>query len=195
MHIIIRAAVVAALCSAIPGSAAAQDARGLELGVHYAALRMSDADVTDSGIGGRVGWNVTNLLAIEGVADIFPAGSGDVVRGGRKFHVLAGPRLTFRGAAVGLFGRTRVGAARLGEGRAFRVCIAIFPPPESCFAAETRLAFDVGGGLEVYPSPRTSLRVDLGSLITRLGDASQRFGRRSGYASDFQFSAGAGFRF
>ena len=187
--------MLAALCAVAPRPAGAQTTGRFEVGAQFSAMRLSQIDVTESGLGGRIGWSVNDLVALEAVADVFPAGADSVVRGGRKFNVLAGPRLSWHSGRLSLFGKSRMGLARLGEGRSDGPCIAIFPPPESCFAAETRLAFDVGGGVEVHPSPRTSLRFDIGSLITRLGDASHRFGRDGEFAADLQVSAGVGVRF
>jgi hypothetical protein len=71
----------------------------------------------------------------------------------------------------------------------------VFPPPEGCFVGETRLAFDLGGGVEVYPSDRASVRVDIGSVMTRLGRSSVRFDNNSNFAHDLHVTAGVGWRF
>jgi hypothetical protein len=180
-----------------PCPSPAQPVEQFEAGVLVSAVRLDAVDVTDPGIGGRFAWNVSRAAALEAAADFYPAGKFDVVRGGRKAVVLAGPKLTWRSERIGLFAKARTGIARVGEGRAAGACIAaaVFPPPEGCYNAETRLAFDVGGGVEIYPSSRTSVRFDIGALITRLGDRSQRFGRNDGYARDLQVAAGVGLRF
>src|SRR5688572_24933825 len=122
----------------------AQSPARLEAGAQFSALRNSDADVTDYGFGGRIGWQASRWLDLEASADVFPSGKDDVVRGGRKFHVLAGPRAGWRSARLGLFGKSRFGPARIGEGRpSDGVCVLIFPPPGSCYEADTRFAIDL----------------------------------------------------
>lgn len=183
-----------ATCWALAVPAWAQRAAPMELGAQFATMRLSGLEATDAGIGARFAWNVTDTFALEAVSDFFPTGRGNVLRGGRKFNALFGPKVGWRADRIGVFGKTRAGIARVGEGRQFGVCILIFPPPESCYVADTRLAFDVGGVLEFYPTERSSLRLDVGDLVTRLGRSSARFPRRS-VAHDLQVAAGVGLRF
>lgn len=82
----------------------------------------------------------------------------NVLRGGRKFQMLAGPKIGWRSERVGVFAKARAGVARIGEGKHEGVCIAVFPPSEGCLVAENRLALDVGGGFEIYPTARTRER-------------------------------------
>lgn len=173
----------------------AQPAQRLEIGAQFTALHLSGIGATDSGLGGRLAWHVTEALALEGVSDFFPTGKNNVPRGGRKFHALFGPKIGWRAAQVGVFAKTRAGVARVGEGRQVGACILIFPPPEGCYAGETRLAFDIGGLVEVYPSPRNSLRIDVGDIATRLGRSSSRFARHGDFAHDLHVAVGVGFRF
>jgi hypothetical protein len=188
-------AIVAA-CLVVPSQSVAQTQDRFQVGAQFSMLRLSGVDVTDSGLGGWAAWDVTNAFAVEAAAEFFPAGQGDVARGGRKFQALGGPRVAWRTSRIGIFARTRAGVARVGEGRAAGgACIAIFPPPESCYAADTRLAIDVGGGVELYPSARTSIRLDIGSVMTRLGDTSVRFAADDGFARDLHVTAGVGVRF
>ena len=184
-----------AACCVAAESARAQSADRLEIGAQVTAMRLSGIDAADAGVGGRIAWRLTDALAFEAVSDFFPTGRYVVARGGRKFHALFGPKIGRRAARVGVFAKTRVGVARVGEGRQVGACILIYPPPEGCYAGETRLAFDFGGGVEVYPYARSGLRVDVGSLVTRLGASSARFGRRGDFAHDLQVAAGFGLRF
>jgi hypothetical protein len=170
--------------------------RRFEAGAQFSAMRLSGIDVTDSGLGGWAAWNLTDVLALEVAGEFFPDGQGEVVRGGRKFQTLFGPKIVWRSNRIGIFAKGRTGVARVGEGRSSGgACIAIFPPPEGCFVGETRLAFDLGGGVEVYPSGRASIRLDIGSLVTRLGRSSIRFGNDAHFAHDLHVTAGVGLRF
>jgi hypothetical protein len=173
----------------------AQPVQRLEVGAQFTTLHLSGIGATDSGIGGRFAWHVSEALALESVSDFFPTGKNNVRRGGRKYHVLFGPKVGWRAARVGVFAKARAGAQRVGEGRQVGACILIFPPPEGCYAGETRLAFDAGAVVEVYPSPRSSLRVEVGDIATRLGRSSSRFARRGDFAHDLQVTVGVGFRF
>jgi hypothetical protein len=134
------------------------------------------------------------VAAIEGVISLFPSDRDDVLRGGRKIYGLAGPRATYWIGAVGLFGKGQIGFARIGEGKGESICIAIFPPPASCFTADTRLAFQVGGGVEIKASPRLRLRVEAGDVLTRGGRAVD-FSKRDEFVHALEIAAGVGVRF
>ena len=64
--------VCAFLCLAAPSVAAAQSSSNLEIGGHASMLRLGDLD-TNAGFGARVTVDLTNWLAIEGEANIFPS--------------------------------------------------------------------------------------------------------------------------
>jgi len=89
---------------------------------------------------------------------------------------LFGAKVGSRWKKIGVFGKARPGFLYLSKGdfepRAGVACITIFPPPAECFEAKgkTGFAFDIGGVLEVYPSPRTILRFDVGDTIVHLGE-------------------------
>jgi hypothetical protein len=183
------------MACAIAPPVCAQPSRPFELAAQVTFVRPSGVDGADVGIGARLAWNVNAFVAVEGVSDVFPAGSGDVVRGGRKLHAVVGPRVGWHGRRAGVFAKGRIGIARVGEGAAVGVCILIFPPPEGCYRGESRLAFELGGGIEVYPTPRTLLRVDVADFVTRLTTSSYRFARPRGAAHDLKFGAGFGLRF
>lgn len=191
----IRTAIIIGACWALAEPAWAQPAAKFEVGAHFASMRLSGMEATDAGIGAWAGWRVADALALEAATDFFLTGQHNVPRGGRKILALFGPKVGWRAAQVGIVGKTRAGIARIAEGRQVGVCILIFPPPESCYLSETRLAFDLGGVIEVYPSPRSILRVDIGDIVTRLGKSSSRFARDGDFAHDLRVAAGAGFRF
>jgi hypothetical protein len=192
-------------CAVVSGFAtpvSGQSLGRMEVGGQFSALRLSGPTVTkpdvpflDAGMGGRFAWIFNDTFALEAVSDFFPTGRHNVLRGGRKFQMLAGPKLGWRSDRVGVFAKTRAGVARIGEGKQEGPCVEIFPPPEGCVVAENRLAFDIGGGLEIYPTPLTSVRVDAGDLMTRINRRSYHFGRDGDFAHWLQISAGFGVRF
>jgi hypothetical protein len=177
----------------LPVSVHAQSEGWWEAGGQLTIL--NDSGQNDLGIGARVSRHVSESLAIEGVVNAYLSNREDVLRGGRKVDALAGPTVTFRAGGLGLFGKARAGFARIGEGKpAEGVCIAIFPPPEACFVADTRAAFDLGGGFDLRATPTISLRVEAGDLMTRGGRAADPANGDS-LSHDLEISVGVGVRF
>lgn len=164
-----------------------------------AASKRSPEDVpfTEAGFGGRFAWNFNDTLALEAASDLFPANRHNVLRGGRKFQMLAGPRIGWRFERLGVFGKARAGVARIGEGRQEGICVAlaVFPPSEDCLVVENRLAFEIGGGFAIYPTPRTSVRLDAGDLMTRISRTTFHLGGRPNYSHWLQISTGFGVTF
>jgi Leucine carboxyl methyltransferase len=80
-------------------------------------------------------------------------------------------------------------------------CILIFPPPLSCQlgAGRTLPAFDIGGGLELFPTARTFVRLEIGDRVLKYpGTVLDNKGvvrSDSFFSHDFRFAAGAGLRF
>jgi hypothetical protein len=115
----------------------------------------------------------------------------------------------------GLFGATvgpRVGPARpFAKGRAGFLnireashpfaCILIFPPPLSCElgAGRTLPVFDIGGGLELFPTRRTFVRVETSDRVLKYpGPALAKRGailEDAFFSHDLRVAAGAGLRF
>ncbi|MCA1566639.1 MAG: porin family protein [Acidobacteria bacterium] len=134
----------------------------------------SEGAKTEPGFGGRVGYNLTQNVALEAEGNFFPRERE--FGGGRKSQALFGIKAGKRFEQVGLFVKARPGLVHFSEGdlrepRDF-ACITIFPPPRGCFEAKGRtdFAFDVGGVFEYYPSRRTLIRFDAGDTIIRMGE-------------------------
>jgi hypothetical protein len=85
----------------------------LELGGHVAVVRLSEFDVTDTGVGMASAWRVTPIVAIDGALSWFPAGNNGSAnaRIERQERVLGliGARSVIRRGNVELFGRARAG--------------------------------------------------------------------------------------
>ena len=181
--------------------AQADETRKVELGGHFTALRNMESDQTEAGFGGRVGYNVHRNVTLEAELNFFP--EEDFLRGGNRVQGLFGVKAGKRFDKVGVFAKVRPGFFHLREGE-FRLrqdvlCIAVFPPPEGCVETSgvTNFNVDVGGVFEVYPSPRTIIRLDVGDTIIRTGD--RTFG--AGFVlpgrteHNLQGGIGLGFRF
>jgi Outer membrane protein beta-barrel domain len=179
-----------------------EDNRRFELGAQVSALNLSTVEgiattpvpclvppcpvgttfershETELGFGGRIGYNITNYLAIEAEANFFP--SEQRFYGGRAVEGLFGVKAGWRFEKAGVFGKVRPGffSSRQSEfgPKSGVVCIAVFPPPASCFdetfRRKTDFAVDVGGVIELYPTSRMIVRFDAGDTIIRIGQRS-----------------------
>lgn len=200
-HIILGATL---LLVSIGGDARARDhERRIEIGGHLAMTDQNQLDTTDLGFGGRFGAQVSSLFGIEGEVSFYPSDVPDGVPVTRSrleglFGVKVGPRLD----RFSVFGKVRPGFVRFGSAPEPVACIAIFPPPLNCILAggETVLALDLGGGIELYPTERVVLRVDVSSLLLDYpGPAFARgreaFGEGGSWKGNLRLTFGAGLTF
>jgi hypothetical protein len=80
-------------------------------------------------------------------------------------------------------------------------CILIFPPPLTCSIAtgDKLLAFDIGGGVEVFPADRTFIRIDVGDRLMRYHgpviDSDGDVRDDTFFGHDFRLGVGGGIRF
>jgi hypothetical protein len=139
-------------------------------------ITTADHRATELGFGGRVGYNVTRHVTLEAEGNFFPregALTDEEFTGGRKVQGLFGVKAGKRFESVGVFAKARPGFVHFGAGDLEQVgaCVAIFPPPLACFETrgKTDFALDLGGVLELYPSPRTVIRLDAGDTLLRSG--------------------------
>jgi hypothetical protein len=181
---------------------AQSDQDRFQIGVQLVGASSSEFDSTDIGAGGRFSVHPTTWLGVEAevntYADDFadtPAFSRSRVEG--LFGVTVGPRIDRHR----IFAKLRPGFVDFRRAPEQFACIAIFPPPLSCTlaAGETVFALDFGGGLELFPTGRTFIRVDAGDRLVRYPRAvldTDGSVRESGFFShDFRFAIGGGVRF
>jgi hypothetical protein len=197
--LIIGVAVLAAILAFVAPQTLAQSSDyKFEVGGQFSALNLSSVVVTSTtpfecvrapcpfgvtlertrqfepGFGGRFGYRAGDYITVEAEVNFFPRDR--VFEGGRKVEGLFGAKVGSRWEKVGVFGKARPGFLLLSKGnfgtQPTGICPAVFPPPIGCFEAKgkTGLAFDVGGVLELYPSPRTIVRFDLGDTIVHLSE-------------------------
>jgi hypothetical protein len=189
---------------AFPWPAAAQsDERQFQVAVQFASAVSGEFDSTDVGVGGRFSWNPVALVGAEAEVAFYPGdfpGDDPAFSASRVeslFGVTVGPRLGW----VRPFVRVRPGLVNFSEAPAPFPCILIFPPPLRCAMAsgETVFAFDLGGGVELFPSGRTFVRVDAGDRAVRYpapaidSDGTPR--EDAFFSHDFRFAIGGGVRF
>ena len=173
------------LCLCSVSIYAQSDEKKFEVGGQFSALRVPTSSVTTAGaafsttespdnnygFGGRFGYQLSKYFTLEAEGNFFPRDRD--LDGGRKLQGLFGVKAGKRFEKVGIFAKARPGFIRyergdyvLGTGG----CVAIFPPPLGCFrpVARTKLALDLGGVVELYPSKRTIVRFDAGDTMVHL---------------------------
>src|SRR5262249_183111 len=173
---------------------AQSDVPKIDVGIHFTTLRLTEFDTSDPGVGGRIGFNLNNRIALEGEVNFLLR---DLILSDKLREGLFGVKGGWRARRLGMFGKARPGFVHFNETPI--VCPAIFPPPFDCtVGGTTPFAFDLGGVLEIYPSFHTVLRFDGGDTMIRY----ERFHLvSSGWAMEHfvshnpQFSVGASYRF
>jgi hypothetical protein len=190
----------------------------VELGAQFSIIRFRDLqafdptriviprkfDKTNAGFGGRVSYNLTRMVAVEGEINFFPG--EDEEEGGQKFQGLAGVKAGARNERIGLFAKARPGVVRFS-----RLTDCPNAQISECGRhAKTEFALDLGAVVELYPSRRSFVRFDFGDtlifnservLITIVpgpggsGTESARTFFSGETTHNFQFSVGVGIRF
>lgn len=154
-------------------TASAQQERTVDVGVQVNALRLSEFDTGDAGVGIESAWRVTPLLAIEGALSWFPGGGDDetsrVENQGRVLG-LVGVRSGIQRGPVELFARARPGFLRFAD-KGPVPCIAIFPPPLECqvLGGYTAFVTELGAGARFGfgAESRAYVSFDVGDLLVR----------------------------
>jgi hypothetical protein len=166
----------------------------VEIGAQVSVIDLRDSlSEKPLGLGGRVGYNATDHLAVEAeVNHFFPPEIGNS-RTQALFGVKAGKRFGDSDEpSVGLFLKARPGLVRFNGPAA----------PGVTVNGTTKPALDLGGVFEVYPSRRVVVRIDVGdTLIFYNGQTIRRLSLPGGpqeqlqTSHNFQAGIGVGFRF
>lgn len=173
-----------------------------QAGVQVSTTAVSELEETDVGVGGRVSWHPVGLLGIETELNVHWRDAPDerpVTRA--RIEALSGVTVGPRFNRFRPFARVRAGLLNVQEAPAPFPCIRIFPPPLLCElgAGRTLLAYDVGGGLELFTPGRVFFRVDLGDRLVRypgpVFDRARQIRQKAFFDHDVRFAAGAGLRF
>src|SRR6266511_1843506 len=92
----------------------------VEVGVQYTLLRFTDADQTDSGVGGRVTLNLSDNFGLETEVNFFPQERVNFANlsslNSRRMQGLFGAKYGIRSQKFGIFGKVRPGFIRFSEG-------------------------------------------------------------------------------
>jgi hypothetical protein len=155
-------------------------------------------DATVKGFGGRLAYNLTKNIAIDGEASFFPAAHFSNEELGQKMQGLLGVKAGWRNRKVGVFAKARPGVIWFGEFSSRGSCSGT-PFGSVCGVAhEKDFAMDLGGVFEFYPSERAIVRVDAGDTIIRYQSRPSGVGFPGIPAAtkhNLQLSIGFGWRF
>jgi Outer membrane protein beta-barrel domain len=142
------------------------------------------------GVGGRFTYNLTDWIAIDTEVNYFSTSEVDLNRTQGLFGVRMGKH--FRSPSIGLFAKARPGFMRFHGERL----------PGVTVDGTTKLALDLGGVVEFYPSDRFIMRIDVGdAIIFYNGETIRRLSvpvgpqQRLGTSHNLQAGIGIGFRF
>jgi hypothetical protein len=197
----IAAGVVVLCCQDVK---AQSEVPRIEVGGHYTFMNFNgnrSASQRRDGVGGRLTYNLTRNIAVEGIVNFFP---GDVFKivvppsanPKPRLQALAGLKAGIRRERFGVFATVHPGLMR-------------FTPVEECRTTDFSSCRDVlrneftlnfGGVAEAYLSRHLMLRFDVGDTYLRFADT--RFVEENflltkpGFKThNLQMSIGAGFRF
>ena len=155
-----------------------------------------------SALGARISWYPTRWIGAEAEINGYPGDfPGQRPFSGGRLEGLFGATVGATFGSVRPFGKLRPGFVTFRESSEPFACILIFPPPLACTLAsgQTMFALDIGGGVEVYATPKTFVRVDAGDLLMKypgpVFDAANSPRRDGFFSHNFRFAAGAGWRF
>ena len=183
----------------IPTSAFSQS---FEVGGHFASSRWSEFDGSDNGFGGRVAWQPSSMIGVEGAVTWYPSDFPEGIAFTRSrveglFGATIGPRID----RVRPFAKVAAGFLEVGATPGAFACIAIFPPPLNCQLAggDTLPAYEIGGGISVDMTQRTFARVDLTDRILKYPgptfDSNFEIRNEGYFGHALRFTLGAGLRF
>lgn len=129
-----------------------------EVGIHYAALNVTEKSDKDSGVGVRFTYNVNDYLGLEAETTQFQQtreGGGN-----NETQALFGGRVGWRNKRYGVFAKVRPGLTRF-------YLLGTTPGPNVFEQGHNRFAVDVGGVFEYYLHRHAAIRVDVGDTMVR----------------------------
>jgi len=197
-----RCAVCVLLCVTLTRPAIAQTQPRTELGVQFVTAASSEFDSTDTGVSVTASWRPNEWFGPEAEVAFYLKDFPDAPAfSSSRIEVLGGVSGGPLVRKVRPFAKARAGFVSFSEAPGPFACIAIFPPPLQCVlaAGKTVLAIDLGGGIEIYPTGRTFVRVDVSDRALRypgtVFDANGQVRNDPFFSHDFRFAIGGGVRF
>jgi hypothetical protein len=146
------------------------DERKFEVSALYTTIYLRAFGTTEAGVGVRFSYNVNKYLSVEAEGNAFEFSIGDhptddflAVQG------LLGVKAGLRNRWLGVFAKLRPGVVNFPKLRVPRnFCF----PVQSCdrSISANRLAVDAGAVIEVYPTQKIIVRMDIGDTMIRFKD-------------------------
>ena len=163
----------------------------VEVGGQFSIIDMRESiSEKPPGVGGRFTYNFSDQIALDSELNYFSTSEVDLNRTQGLFGIKAGGR--FGSPSVGLFAKARPGFMRFHGRR----------QPGVSVDGTTKFALDLGGVVELYPSKRVMVRIDVGdTIIFYNGETIRRLSlpggpqEQLGTSHNLQASIGIGFRF
>ena len=175
--ILVAATVLLPLAAVLAQAQSRTDTPKIDVGAQFVVTRLRDLDDTNAGVGGRITYNFTENIAVEGELTFFPKDMGSLATTS-SYQGLFGVKTGWRSEKAGIFGKIRPGFMRFDR-----------PSPA---LTSTQLAVDIGGVVELYPFRRSVVRFDIGDTIINFGPD---LVTPSFTSHNLQFGVGYGFRF
>ncbi len=175
---------------------AQSDVPKVEVGAHYTLLRFSKFDATDSGVGARLTFNLTNSFAVEGEFNFFPEKRRHFIEpfyiNSQRYQGVFGAKYGVRKDKFGIFAKLRPGFIHFGEGLIDPSIQTLVEAPNTF--KSTEFVLDWGIVFELYTSRHTMLRFDFGDSIIFFGNSTVS-NNPSFTSHNIQINTGFGFRF
>lgn len=188
----LRCVAITVLLLCASTALAQEKAPRYEVGLHYAALRISEKSDTDSGLGVRFTYNFNDYLGAEAETTYF----GNMREGseGNERQGLFGLRAGKRNSKYGVFAKVRPGVTRFYS--LSRTGLGFFDRDRD------RFTMDVGGVFEYYPHRNLAVRVDAGDTMVQFKSGDFFFTRldqpmfvQRKLSHNLQINVGVAFRF
>jgi hypothetical protein len=173
---LVRLVLLAVAVALLPGSLRAQQYARWEAGAGVVSETASPVLFDFNGPGyigarhlfggpeGRFDWNLSPSLAIEGnVGYLTGFQTSYMGDNGHELLALGGIKAGWRGRHFGIYGKAEPGISSWTPG----LWNGLGPAPEyeKIYHRRTDFTMDLGAALEAYPTPRTIVRLDLGTTL------------------------------
>jgi hypothetical protein len=167
----------------------------------YTAINLQAFDSRESGAGVRLSYDINNYLAVEAEGNIFEFSIGDHPTDDKlAAQALLGIKTGFRNRRIGVFAKLRPGVVNFPELRVRRSFCFLGQPCNRTERSGNRLAVDAGAVVELYPTRKIVVRIDVGDTMIRFQDdqiiefpAPLRI--PDGFSHNLQLTGSIGFRF
>ena len=176
------------------------DEHRLEVGAQFTVIGLQDFGDPVKGLGGRVGYDFNRHVALDAEANFFPETHLGNNQFGQKAQGFVGVKAGAREKWVGVFAKLRPGVMSIGELTSGFDCSSRTGFTE-CRPNHSQFALDAGGVLELYPTARSIVRVDVGDTVVRVKTVaglpifSRPAPSSTKFTNNLQTSVGFGYRF